>query len=53
MPSAPQAKSDINGGAIKNTEYAKFLGGYPDKKDIEAINKANSPKKAPGSSRAA
>ncbi|MEI6196619.1 MAG: hypothetical protein WCS42_20065 [Verrucomicrobiota bacterium] len=47
-------KSSVNSGST-NKEYASNqLGGYPEKKSVEAINKVNSPggrKKAPGSVR--
>ncbi len=47
--SAP--KSDIKSG-IQREEALKLAGGLPDKKSVEAIDKANSPsarKRAPGS----
>jgi len=45
--------SDVESG-IEREEILKYAGGLPDKKDVEAVDKANSPdsrKRAPGSVR--
>ncbi len=44
-----KATSDIKSGAVSVKEYVVIQGGMPETKKIEAINKANEPKKAPGS----
>lgn len=46
--------SSIQSGCVNKSEYPKVLGGYPDKKSVDAIDKQNSPagrKRAPGSVR--
>lgn len=50
MSAAKTPTSDLKSG-ISQEAYATQHGGYPDKKDQEAIAKANSPKKAPNSVR--
>lgn len=46
-----KAVSSVKSGNV-NTAYAdKVLGGYPAKKSVEAIEKVNTPGKAPGSTR--
>lgn len=46
-----KAKSSVESGHV-NIDFPKTLGGYPDTKDVEQIDKVNRPKKAPGSVRA-
>ncbi len=52
--SSSDNKSSVNSGS-SNKEYASSqLGGYPEKKTVEQIDKVNSPggrKRAPGSVR--
>jgi hypothetical protein len=46
--------SSVKSGCSNKTEYPKVLGGYPEKKNVEAIDRQNSPqgrKRAPGSVR--
>lgn len=46
--------SSVKSGCVNKTEYVKVLGGIPEKKSVEAIDKQNSPqgrKRAPGSVR--
>lgn len=47
----PKAKSDNKSG-VTNKSYVEQLGGYPEKKTVEQIDKVNMPKNAPGSVRA-
>ncbi len=47
-------KKESNKSGVSHKEYAQVLGGYPDKKSVEQIDKANSPSgrgKPPGSFR--
>jgi hypothetical protein len=47
-------QSEVKSGTVNKTEYPKVLGGYPEKKTVEQIDKQNSPqgrKRAPGSVR--
>lgn len=41
--------SDIDSGTKSQGKFLTQLGGLPTKKDQDAIFKANTPKKAPGS----
>lgn len=49
MPSKDNPTSDIDSGVKTSKLLSTLLGGLPDKKDQDAIFKANTPKKAPGS----
>lgn len=47
-------KSSVKSGRVNKTEYPAVLGGYPEKKTVEEIDRQNSPqgrKRAPGSVR--
>lgn len=51
---ASDNKSSIQSGGVNKTEYLKTIGGIPEKKSVEQIDKQNSPqgrKRAPGSVR--
>lgn len=47
----PKASSDNKSG-VSNKEYLTQLGGLPERKNVEQIDKVNMPKNAPGSVRA-
>lgn len=47
-----KAKSDLKSGVDFKSYTASILGGNPPKKCVEQIEKENTPKKAPGSTRA-
>lgn len=44
---APQANYDQKSGLVSVTDYMKVLGGLPDKKSINEIDKENTPKTCP------
>lgn len=47
-------ESSVKSGCVNTTEYPKVLGGYPEKHDVNWVDKQNSPqgrKRAPGSVR--
>lgn len=53
-PSVQDSRSSVESGGPNKTTYVEVLGGYPPKKDVEAIDRQNSPagrKRAPGSVR--
>ena len=43
------AKSDVKSGVEQETYASKTLGGIPEKKDVEAIDKENQVKNVSGS----
>jgi len=45
------AKSDITSPANDREKFIKNLGGLPPEKNVQAIDKENRPKRAPGSIR--
>lgn len=51
MAEAKKANYTNKSGTESTEEYLKLLGGLPDEKSQEAIDKANQPKDAPGSVR--
>ena len=44
-----KAKSDVKSGNENKQFATSVLGGFPEKKSVEQIEKANTPGKAPGS----
>lgn len=51
MNKIAKANPTVKSGHV-HTKFSKVLGGNPSKKSVEAIEKVNRPKKAPGSVRA-
>ena len=50
MSDTKKAVSSQKSG-VSNVQYVKVLGGIPDKKTVEQIEKVNTPGKAPGSAK--